>query len=127
MWECEKKVHSHARASLWTETSKSASGCDAVQSVRQSAVLLLLVGVMLRVTLLELFDTSCGIYKFLLTGKKRMAGRTDLNFHFINDRSELEFRTTGTASFDLFIFRMYIVSHGSLFLQHNYCVVHISA
>ena len=87
-----------------------------IQSGVELAVLLLFLSVMLSIALLELLDTTSGINKLLLTGKERMAGRTDFNFHFIIDRSKLKLSTTGTGCFNLLIFRMDITFHGFLFL-----------
>ncbi len=72
---------------------------------------------MFGVFFLELLNTAGGIYKFLLAGKKRMAGRTDLDFDCLVNRTKLYFITTGTLGLNLMVCGMDIGFHYSLSLQ----------
>jgi len=53
------------------------------QRDRKSGFTFTSLGVMLGVTLLELFNPPCGVHQFLLAGEKRMAGGTDLHLHLL--------------------------------------------
>lgn len=69
------------------------------------------------ILLFELLDTSCGIDKFLLSGKKRMAGRTNLDSYLVLNGTEFELVAAGAHRVDLMIFRMDIWFHG----KHSLC------
>jgi len=75
---------------------------------------------MLSVFFLELLNTTCGINKFLLTGKKRMAGRTNFNFDCLVYRTKLNFITTGALGINLMVSGMDIGFHCTLSLQKTY-------
>jgi hypothetical protein len=57
--------------------------CAPTQRDRKSGFTFTGFGVMLGVTLLELFNPPCGVHQFLLAGEKRMAGGTDLHLHLL--------------------------------------------
>lgn len=61
--------------------------------------------------LLELVDATAGIDQLLPTGKEGMAFRTDVNVHFLFDRTRLECFTTGTVHDCLAIFGMNALFH----------------
>ncbi len=72
---------------------------------------------MFGVFFLELLNTAGSIYELLLAGKKRMAGRTDLNFYCLVNRTKLYFITTGTLGLYFMICGMDIRFHCTLSLQ----------
>lgn len=74
---------------------------------------LLYSGKMFGVALLVLLDTAGRIDKLLLTGKERMTGRADLNFHLIHDRAHLYFITTRAHCGYFMIFRVDTFFHSS--------------
>ena len=67
---------------------------------------LFLIFEMLGVTPLVFFNTTCSIYQFLFSGKKRMTGRTDLHLDFLLHGTNLDLIAAGTDSFHLTIFRV---------------------
>ena len=63
---------------------------------------------MLGVASAEFFNPPGGIHQFLLAGKKRVTGRTDLHFQLGENRSDLECTAAGALCGDGFIFGVYI-------------------
>lgn len=70
-----------------------------------------LLFVMLGIALLELLNSPCGIYQFLLTGEKRMASGTNLNLHLFEHRAEFNFSATCAHGLYFMIIRMDIGFH----------------
>ncbi len=72
---------------------------------------------MLGVLLVKLLNTTGSINQFLLASKKRMTGRTDLNFNCLIYRTKLNFIATGTLGCNSMVCGMDIRSHATLSLQ----------
>lgn len=85
--------------------------------------LLFFFGEMLGVTLFEFLNSPGGIDQLLLTGKKRVTLRTDLNLDLVENRAHLKGGATSAGSRYVIIFRMYAVLHCRVFLQHSCCVL----
>lgn len=75
---------------------------------------------MFGVFFLELLNSAGSIYELLFTGKKRMAGRTYLDFDCLVNRTKLYFITTGTLGLNLMVCGMDIRFHYSLSLQKTF-------
>lgn len=69
---------------------------------------------MLGIFLVEFLNSAGSIHKFLLTGEKRMACRTDLNMYLFINGTKLKFAAASTFGRYLIVFRMYSRLH---FLQ----------
>ena len=74
---------------------------------------------MLGIFLLELLDAAGRVDQFLLAGKKRMTGGTDLDLHLGEHGTELNFIAAGACCLDLMVFRMDIGFHCRLMPPKN--------
>jgi len=65
------------------------------------------------ITLVKSVHASCGIDQFLLTGKERVALRTNFDVQlFAQRRTGFKSASTSTRDRDLFVFRMNFLFHG---------------
>lgn len=69
-------------------------------------LLLVFISQMLGIFLVKFLNTSCCIDKFLLPGKKRMAGGTDFDTDLLADRSQLKLTATCAFCFNFIVFGM---------------------
>ena len=100
---------------------KNLENCGAVTKPTASNkdLCLALILKMFCIPLFEFFYTTCGINEFLFACEKRMAGRADLHPDLRHNRTHLNFIATGTYSFYVVIFRMYIFLHTFIFLRYT--------
>ncbi len=83
--------------------------------------------VMLGVTSAEFLDAAGGIHEFLLSGKKRVAGRADFNFQFRQNRADFKGAAAGAYCVYGLILGVYIFFHDVSYLHMNYqCFITIT-
>jgi hypothetical protein len=75
---------------------ETAGECGCKHTLRQTGVLLALFLEMFGIPLFELFNSSGGVDKFLLSCEEGMAGRADFHLDLFHDGSHFHFIATGT-------------------------------
>ena len=70
---------------------------------------------------LELFNTTCSVYKFLLTREKRMAFIADVHMNFFVGAMRAKLVATGTAYFAVNVIGMDVFFHNlTRYVQINF-------